>query len=99
MRYELVEITSDGLVSHKVETAEQALSLWYALDGDVQTIRNENQQEIGLAELRVGPQPRRACPFQNDQTSNVASPSSKPMLKMSVAVVRKMLDAVAGSAP
>ena len=36
---------------------------------------------------------------QNDHTSNVASPSSKPMLKMSVAVVRKMLDAVAGSAP
>jgi hypothetical protein len=53
MRYELIEITSDGLVSHKAETAEQALSLWYALDGDVQTIRNENQQEIGLAELRV----------------------------------------------
>jgi hypothetical protein len=53
MRYELVEITSDGLVTHKAETAEQALSLWYALDGDVQTIRNENQQEVGLAELRV----------------------------------------------
>jgi hypothetical protein len=53
MRYELVEITSDGLVSHKAETAEQALSLWYALDGDVQTIRNENQQELDLAELRV----------------------------------------------
>jgi hypothetical protein len=53
MRYELVEITSDGLVSHKTESAEQALSLWYALDGDVQTIRNENQQELDLAELRV----------------------------------------------
>ena len=53
MRYELVEITSDGLVSHKAETAEQALSLWYALDGDVQTIRNENQQVVGLAELRA----------------------------------------------
>jgi hypothetical protein len=53
MRYELVEVTSDGLVTHKAETAEQALSLWYALDGDVQTIRNENQQEIELAELRV----------------------------------------------
>ena len=53
MRYELVEITSDGLVSHKAETAEQALSLWYALDGDVQTIKDENQQEVGLAELRV----------------------------------------------
>ena len=53
MRYELVEITSDGLISHKAETAEQALSLWYALDGDVQTIKDENQQEVGLAELRV----------------------------------------------
>jgi hypothetical protein len=53
MRYELVEITSDGLVSHKAETAEQALSLWYALDGDVQTIRNENRQEVSLAELRA----------------------------------------------
>ena len=53
MRYELVEITSDGLVSHKTESAEQTLSLWYALDGDVQTIRNENQQELDLAELRV----------------------------------------------
>jgi hypothetical protein len=53
MKYELVEITSDGFISHKAETAEQALSLWYALDGDVQTIRNENQQEIDLAELRV----------------------------------------------
>jgi hypothetical protein len=36
---------------------------------------------------------------QNDHTSSVARPSSMPMLKMSVAVVRKMLDAVAGSAP
>ena len=53
MRYELVEITSDGVVSHKAETAEQALSLWYALDGEVQTIRNENEQEVGLAELRA----------------------------------------------
>ena len=51
MRYELVEITSDGLVSHKAESAEQALSLWYALDGDVQTIKDENQQEIDLDEL------------------------------------------------
>ena len=60
MRYELVEITSNGLVSHKAETAEQALSLWYALDGDVQTIRNENQQEIDLAELRVAATTERA---------------------------------------
>ena len=40
-----------------------------------------------------------ASNVQDDHTINVASPSSKPMLKMSVAVVRKMLDAVAGSAP
>ena len=53
MKYQLIETTSDGLVSHSVETAEQALSLWYALDGEVQTIKNEHQQEIGLAELRV----------------------------------------------
>lgn len=53
MRYELIEITSDGLVSHKAETAEQALSLWYALDGDVQTIKDERQQEVSLEELRA----------------------------------------------
>ena len=53
MKYELVETTSDGLVTHKAETAEQALSLWYALDGEVQAIRDENQQEVGLAELRA----------------------------------------------
>lgn len=53
MKYELIETTSDGLVSHKAETAEQALSLWYALDGEVQTIRDENQQEVGLAQLRA----------------------------------------------
>ena len=53
MRYELVEVTSDGLISHKAETAEQALSLWYALDGDVQTIKDERQQEVSLAELRA----------------------------------------------
>ena len=53
MRYELVEVTSDGLITHKAETAEQALSLWYALDGDVQTIKNEHDQEISLEELRA----------------------------------------------
>ena len=53
MKYELIETTSDGLVTHKAETAEQALSLWYALDGEVQAIRDENKQEVGLAELRA----------------------------------------------
>ena len=32
-------------------------------------------------------------------TSSVASPSSMPLLTISVAVVKKILDAVAGSAP
>ena len=53
MRYQLIENTADGLVSHDAETAKLALSLWYALDGEVQTIRNENQKEISLAELRA----------------------------------------------
>lgn len=62
MRYELIKSTSDGLVSHRAETAEQALSLWYALDGDVQTIKDERQQEVGLAELRA------AATTENDQS-------------------------------
>jgi hypothetical protein len=53
MTYELIELTSDGMVSHRAETAEQALSLWYALDGDVQTIKDERQREVSLEELRV----------------------------------------------
>ncbi len=53
MKYQLIEITADGLVSHNAETAKLALSLWYALDGEVQTIRHANQQEISLAELRA----------------------------------------------
>ncbi len=53
MRYELVEITSDGVITHRAETAETALSLWYALDGNVQTIKDERQQQLGLAELRA----------------------------------------------
>ena len=53
MRYQVIEKTSDGLVPHKVDTAALALSLWYALDGEVEAIRNENQQEISLADLRT----------------------------------------------
>ena len=53
MRYELIELTSDGMVSHRAETAEQALSLWYALDGDVQAIKDERQQEVSVEELRA----------------------------------------------
>jgi hypothetical protein len=53
MRYQLIEITADGLVTRNVETAKQALSMWYGLDGEVQAIRNESQQEISLEELRA----------------------------------------------
>ena len=37
--------------------------------------------------------------FQRHIKSSVAKPKNSPMLATSVAVVRKMLDAVAGSAP
>ena len=53
MKYQLIEITADGLVTHNAETAKLALSLWYALDGEVQTIQNENKQHMSLAELRT----------------------------------------------
>ena len=49
----MIEKTSDGLVPHTVDTAALALSLWYALDGEVEAIRNESQQEISLADLRA----------------------------------------------
>ncbi|HUQ34945.1 MAG TPA: hypothetical protein VM144_01060 [Aestuariivirga sp.] len=52
MRYQLVEITADGLVTRNAETAKQALSMWYGLDGEVQAIR-KSQQEISLEELRA----------------------------------------------
>lgn len=53
MRYQLIEITADGLVTHNAESAKQALSMWYALDGEVQAIKTESQQEISLEELRA----------------------------------------------
>jgi hypothetical protein len=53
LKYQVIEKTSDGLVPHTVDTAARALSLWYALDGEVEAIRNENQQEISLADLRI----------------------------------------------
>jgi hypothetical protein len=77
MKYQLIETTSDGLVSHGAETAEQALSLWYALDGDVQTIKNEHQQEIGLAELRAAAttEKSRSKASHQDTTSRLAGNS------------------------
>ena len=53
MKYQLIENTSDGLVSHAADSAQQALSLWYALDGDVQSILNEQREEVSLSELRT----------------------------------------------
>ena len=53
MRYQLIENTSDGLVTHAANSAREALSLWYALDGEVQTIMNEQRQPISLADLRT----------------------------------------------
>ena len=54
MKYQLVEKnTSDGPVTHAADSAEQALSLWYALDGEVQSIKNEQRQQISLSDLRT----------------------------------------------
>lgn len=53
MKYQLIENTSDGLVTHAADSAQQALSLWYALDGDVQSILNEQREEVSLSELRT----------------------------------------------
>lgn len=71
MKYELVEETSDGLVSHGAETAEQALSLWYALDGEVRTIKNEHKQEVGLAELRAAAKAEKADSEANNSVREV----------------------------
>jgi len=53
LKYQLIENTSDGLVTHAADSAQQALSLWYALDGDVQSILNEQREEVSLSELRT----------------------------------------------
>jgi hypothetical protein len=53
LKYQLIENTSDGLVTHAAHSAQQALSLWYALDGDVQSIKNEQRQVISLSDLRT----------------------------------------------
>ena len=53
LKYQLIENTSDGFVTHAADSAELALSLWYALDGDVQSIKNEQRQELSLSDLRT----------------------------------------------
>jgi len=53
LRYQLIENTSDGLVTHAANSAREALSLWYALDGEVQTIMDEQREQISLSNLRT----------------------------------------------
>ena len=60
MRYQLIENTSDGLVTHAANSAREALSLWYALDGEVQTIVNEQRQQISLSDLRTAAEHEKA---------------------------------------
>ena len=48
-----MENTSDGLVTHAANSAREALSLWYALDGEVQTIMDEQREQISLSDLRT----------------------------------------------
>lgn len=43
MKYQLIEVSGDGIVTHNADNAKPALSLWYALDGEVQSIRNEKR--------------------------------------------------------
>lgn len=51
MPYQIIENTSDGLIVHNVKDAETALSLWYALDGEVETIKDEQANEIELSDV------------------------------------------------
>ena len=51
MSYQIIETTSDGFVTHTASNADLALSLWYAIDGEVQAIKDENQQEIAITDL------------------------------------------------
>lgn len=51
MSYQIIENTADGFVFHSADTAETALSMWYAFDGEVAGIKDEHQQDIGLADL------------------------------------------------
>jgi hypothetical protein len=63
MKYQLIEVSGDGVATHNVDNAKRALSLWYALDGEVQSIRNEKRQEMSLAELREAASNEEASPI------------------------------------
>lgn len=60
MKYQIIENTSDGHVTYTAESAQLALSLWYALDGEVQSIMNEQHQKISLSDLRTAAQYEKA---------------------------------------
>ena len=51
MSYQIIEDTGDGYIVHNVENAEAALSTWYALDGEVSSIKDDHQETISLTEL------------------------------------------------
>lgn len=51
MSFQIIETTSEGVVTHTASTADLALSLWYAVDGEVQAIKDENHQEIAITDL------------------------------------------------
>ena len=51
MSYHIIENSPDGFINHTVDNAEMALSLWYALDGEVLNIKNKFNQEIKLEDL------------------------------------------------
>ena len=65
MSYVIVEKTPDGLINHIKETAELALSLWFALDGEVHAIMNEDRQEITLPDLRAAAEQEKYSKAQN----------------------------------
>ena len=51
MSYQIVEDTGDGYIVHNVDNAEAALSTWYGLDGEVSSIKNDQQEIISLPDL------------------------------------------------
>jgi hypothetical protein len=51
MSYQIVENTPDGFVVHTADNAETALSMWYAFDGEVSSIKDEHQETLSLTDL------------------------------------------------
>lgn len=51
MTYQIIESTSDGVVVHNADNADIALSMWYALDGEVEAIKDQYYQQIAITDL------------------------------------------------